>query len=421
MESTQYLRLLRRNWMVFVAAICLGVFGGYLAYMASPAQYRSTVVFYVESVPASTSATDAYQAELLSQARAQVYQQLPDSQTIAQQLGALPGVGLPTAAVQSEIAATAPAGNSLIQVTVTDKNQARATAIALGLERILPPYVTGLQSSAGQPASTSLHALGGSVNPAPKVAPSRGLDLGLGLLLGLVLGLLASVIRERNDRRIRDEGDVRRVVGSMPVGFSSLQRRDSANQRQLLDPLSAPVMAAVTSRRPIAVMPLGRADRAAPHITQFAGGFAAGGQHVTILDADVLEHWVSQAADMTGGPGLTDILDGNGTIASSARRFRQPGLQVVPAGSNPSGLPMRSREPRMAEVLAASHRYSDLVLLVTPSLLSRSAVVWPANAGVDVILFVERYRTSIDSLSAATQILEAVNARLVGIALFSGA
>jgi hypothetical protein len=81
---------------------------------------------------------------------------------------------------------------------------------------------------------------------------------------------------------------------------------------------------------------------------------------------------------------------------------------------------MRSGEPRMAEVLAASRRYADLVLLVTPPLLSRSAVVWPTNACIDVILFVERHRCSKDSLRAAAQVLEAVKATIAGIVLFSG-
>src|SRR5207249_9105252 len=137
-ESTQYFRLLRRNWLIFVSVICVGVGGAYLAYLITPAQYRSTVVFYVESAPTSTSAADAYQAELLSQARAQTYQELPNSENVAQQLGKLPGVGLPTAKLQSEIVttvpagvATAPAGSALIQVTVTDPSQRRATGIAL--------------------------------------------------------------------------------------------------------------------------------------------------------------------------------------------------------------------------------------------------------------------------------------------------
>ena len=82
---------------------------------------------------------------------------------------------------------------------------------------------------------------------------------------------------------------------------------------------------------------------------------------------------------------------------------------------------MRSGEPQMAEVLLASRQYADLVMLVTPPLLSRSAVVWPAGACVDVIVFAERHRISKDSLRAAAQVMEAVNARLVGIVLFSGA
>jgi hypothetical protein len=75
----------------------------------------------------------------------------------------------------------------------------------------------------------------------------------------------------------------------------------------------------------------------------------------------------------------------------------------------------------MAEVLLVSRQYGDLVMLVTPPLLSRSAVVWPADARVDVILFVERHRISKDSLRAAAQVVEAVNASLVGTVLFSGA
>lgn len=420
MEGTQYLRLLRRNWLILVAAICIGVGGAYLVYRVSPAQYSSTVVFNVQSAPKSSSPSDIYEAELLSQVRAQTYRHLVNSESVAQQLARLPGVGLPAARLQSEIVATAPAGNTLIQVTVTDTDQRRATAILLGLERILPAEVVRLQSSAGQPVTTNLHVFAGPGGTAALVGPSRSLYLGLGLLAGLVLGLLASVVRERRDHKVRDEGDVRTVVGGTTVGFSSLpDRRDSESQRRLLDAFSAPVVTAVAHGRPIAVVPLGRADKAARHITQFAAGFARRGHHVTILDCDVLERRVSEAADMTDRPGLTEILEGNGSVANSARSFKQPGLRLVPAGANPSRLPMRSGEPRMAEVLAASRLDADLVLLATPPLLSSSAVVWPANAGVDVILFVERHQISRDSLRAALQVLEAVNARLVGIVLFA--
>src|SRR5207247_2792770 len=159
----------------------------------------------------------------------------------------------PTAKLQSEIVttvpagvATAPAGSALIQVTVTDPSQRRATGIVLGLERILPGYVASLQSSANQPVSTSLHIFDGSPNGAVRVAPSRSLYLGLGLFAGLVLGLLASVLRERHDHRVRDDGDVRAAVGGRTVGFSSLPRRqNSEKQRRLLDTFSAPVVAAV--------------------------------------------------------------------------------------------------------------------------------------------------------------------------------
>jgi tyrosine-protein kinase len=418
-EGTQYLRLLRRNWFILVAAILIGVCGSYLLYRSTPAQYRSTVVFNVVSAPNSKSPGDAYQAELLSLARTQIYRELPYSPNVAQQLGNLPGVGLSPAALQSEIVATT--RNTLIQFTVTDTSQGRATALALGLETVLPANVARLQSSAGQPVSTRLQVFGGPANAAAQVGPSRTLYLGLGLFAGLILGLLSSVVRERCDHHVRDEGDVRAVVGGTTVGFSSLSRRPASRKqhRLLLEKFSAPVMAAMANGRPIAVVPLGRADTAARHITEFGAGFAGRGQNVAILDCDVLEHWVSEAADMASGPGLTDILEGNGTVASSARRFRQPGLKVVPAGDNPFRSPMRSSEPRMADVLAASRQYADLVLLATPPLLSGRAVVWPVTATVDVILFVERHRMSSGSLRAAVQVLEAVNARLVGVVLFS--
>jgi tyrosine-protein kinase len=418
-EGTQYLRLLRRNWLIFVAAIFIGVGGGYLAYRHAPPQYRSTVVFYVQSVPKSSSPADVYQAELVSQARAQTYRLLPSSENVAQQVSSLPGVDVSAGEVQSGISATAPAGNALVQVTVTGDDQRRATAIALGLERVLPADVERLQSSAGQPVTTRLHVFAGPASMAGQVGPSRSLYLGLGLLAGLVLGLLASVLRERYDRRVRDDGDVRAVVGGTTVGFSLLTaRRDSESQRRLLDTLSAPVMAAVANTRPIAVVPLGRADKAALHIMQFAAGVAQRGEYVTVLDCDALEHRVSEAADMSNIPGLTDILNGNGTVGSSVRRFQQSGLKLVPAGTDQSRYPIRAGEPRMAEVLAASRRYGDLVLLATPPLLSGSVVVWPANACIDVILFVERRRITKDSLRAAAQVLEAVNARLVGVVLF---
>src|SRR5947207_8965185 len=141
-EARQYARLLRRNWLIFLVAVVLCVGVSLLAYRGAPGQYSSTVTFLVQSTPTSSEPSEVYQAELLSQARAQTYVKLATSEEMGRRLRS--GLGLPDSATypQNEIVATSDQGSVLITVGVTDESATRAEGLAQGVEQILPEYVS---------------------------------------------------------------------------------------------------------------------------------------------------------------------------------------------------------------------------------------------------------------------------------------
>ena len=85
MDLREYLRVLRRRWLLIVACLLLGTAIGALIIIRSTPQYASTARLFV-STPSSDANAQAYQGGLFSQQRVTAYADLIKGSTVAEKV-----------------------------------------------------------------------------------------------------------------------------------------------------------------------------------------------------------------------------------------------------------------------------------------------------------------------------------------------
>jgi capsular polysaccharide biosynthesis protein len=417
MQSGQYMRLLRRNWVQFAVAVVLAMIAAALLYANATPSYQSSVSFTVQSNARSSDPSQIYQAELLSQARTQTYLHLVSGPGLVERLQR--SLDLPIAQLQGHLAATSAPGSVLLTVAVTDQTSSGTSALSRALTTELPGYVQDLQVDDAQPV-TSLRVVA-APSPPRRVAPLRTHYAGLGLLGGLLGGLLLGVIRETRDHRVRDASDVRSVVGQAPVVVDLSRRWRSRSWKadaSTLIPLATVLTVASTTRRPLALVPLAPGSRSAWQMLHLGWQLTRTGEHVALVDADLEGQWVSGLATSRAAKGLVDLRDDD--------PFRRPVndsesflLQVVPAKVLKATLPGQIGLS-LAKLSGLLRDGTDIVLVATSSVLLRGWLAIPSDAPVDAVLLVERAKSSKQELRVAVDVLRELHTSVAAVVLFSG-
>ena len=417
MQSGQYVRLLRRNWVQFAVAVVLAMIAAAFLYANATPSYESSVSFTVQSNARSSDPSQIYQAELLSQARAETYLHLVSGQGVAERLQR--SLGLPIAQLQGHLAASSEPGSVLLTVTVTEQTSSRTNAVSKALTTELPGYVQDLEVDDAQPV-TSLRVVD-APSPPRRVAPLRSRYAGLGLLAGLLGGLLLGVIRETRDHRVRDATDVRSVVGQSPAVVDLSPRWRSRSLKadaSALIPLATVLTAASTTRRPLALVPLAPGSRAAWQMVHLGWQLTKSGEHVALVDADFQGQWVSGLATSRAAKALVDLLD-NDTLHGPVKDGRGVLLQVVPAKVLQETLP-RPAGLSLTKVSGLLRDKTDIVLVATSSVLLRGWLAIPSDGPVDAVLLVERAASSKQELRIAVDVLRELQTSVAAVVLYSG-
>src|SRR6476469_11122735 len=84
-DLNEYLRVLRRRWLLIVACLLLGTAIGALIIIRSTPQYAATARLFV-STPSTDANAQAYQGGLFSQQRVTAYADLIKGSTIAEKV-----------------------------------------------------------------------------------------------------------------------------------------------------------------------------------------------------------------------------------------------------------------------------------------------------------------------------------------------
>lgn len=425
MEGRLYLRLLRRHLGLIVAVLVLSIAVGAWLYALAAASFRGTLTFVVQSNPGSDVPSEVYQAELLSQARAQTYSSLVASQDVVTRLlPQLPG-GVTDVRVRHDLSATAAQGSVLLSISVTDRSRTVVRGILGGLVDQFPAYVTEQQGFETTPI-TSVN-LASHPGPVERVGPTRTRYFGLAVLAGLLLGFLAAILREMSNRRVRDLEDVRSAIGTRAVviDFPVRSRRRSQLERAPVQ-LSKLVVVAGMRRRPIMVVSTTPGKRAASHIVALGRRLATAEHRVVLVDFDVEGAFLSRMAEATRLPVIVRGLE------DSERRLARgdaPGLQVVPAevvrkqllSAAHKGPPTDPAASVLANLNEGLRPAADTVLVVVGDVLLRAHPGVRPDEPLDAIVLAERGRTTKEALSMTVEVLGQLGAYVGAVVLVHAA
>ncbi len=287
---------------------------------------------------------------------------------------------------------------------------------------------------------------GGGFTPPSSRTGRVALGVGVGLLLGLVLALLV----DRVDTRLRRRQDVEAAYGLSVVSeIPKLSRRDRRRHRvvTLTDPVSSAAEAYRSLRSALTLMrsrPLAngtwakeeepRGDNGpSPQVVlvtsaragegksttaaNLAVTLAETGKQVLLLDADFRSPSLHALLDVAPGPGLSDLLigDGDADLAQLARATNVGGVWLVTAGNANDfhgALPNR-----IAHRVAEARNAADVVVVdAAPLLVGNDSLDFMPF--VDSVVVVARSgRITADLAERASGLLARVRVPVLGIAL----
>ncbi len=429
MELSDYIRALRKNWVIILVATAVGL-GVAAAYSLTrtPVYESSSTVFV--STQTSGTVAELQQGSSFTQARINTYVGLVETPIVMNPVIAELGLGTTAEALGESVDASATLNSTLITITVRDTDAVGAAAIANALAASLSEAVPALEPAGDSGASAVKLSRVRDAQPAlTPSSPNVPLNLVLGALVGLVLGIGVAALRTLLDTRVRSGRDVEQVTSAPLIGAIAYDPK--AKERPLIvhaDPLSPRAESFRALRTNLQFLDMG--GRASFVITSsvtsegkstmtinLAIALADAGKRVALLDTDLRKPKVAEYLGIEGGAGLTDVLIGRALVSETMMPWGGRSLFVLPAGRIPPNPSELLGSAQMTHLLETLERDFDVVLCDAPPLLPVTDAAILARATSGAIVAVAAGRTTRHQLTAAIEALQTVGAKVAGVVL----
>ena len=429
MELRDYVRVLRRRWlMIVLVTAALTALAGLATALQSP-QYASTARLFV-----STSQTDEgqlLQGGQFSAQRVKSYADLITSRELARRVIADTGIETTPAALVRQVSGEAVLDTVNLDLTVTDPDARRAQLLAQSYAEQLTDLVRELETPAGQTQApikaTIVDAASYSTDP---VAPRPRRNLVLGLALGLLLGLGLAVLREVLDTRVKSLDDVAEVSDAPTLGTivhdpgiaraplltqiaSHAPRAESfrvlRTNLQFLDVDSSHKVFVVTS----AVPEEGKTSTA----VNLAISLAQGGARTLLVGGDLRRPTAAERLDLDAAIGLTNILVGKVSAADATQLHADSGLAFIASGVVPPNPAELLQSRAMEDFLAWARSGFDIVIIDAPPLLPVTDAALLAAKADGALIVLSHGKVTRDQVRLSIDRLKQVDAQVAGLVL----
>lgn len=430
MEFSDYLRALRRNWIVIVAATILGLFSAAALSLAMKPVYTAETKLFV-AIQNSGSALELQQGNTFSQARVQSYVETAGTPAVLQPV--IDNLGLQTTAAElsKKVAASADLNTVIISISAQDTSPAQAAAIAQEVGTSLIGAIDRLESptkDGGSPVKLSV--VTPAVAPVDPSSPNTRLNLAIGLAVGAALGVALAMLRSSLDTKIRGESDLLRVTAAPVLGGISFD--SDATKKPLLTqaPPQSPRAEAFRQIRTNLQFAHVSHDSKAVLVTSSLPGegktttatnlaiaVAQSGQSVVLVDADLRRPRVDDYLGLDRNAGLTTALVGTADVNDLLQPWGEDELYVLTSGivpPNPSEL--LGSEAMKQLILRLEHAFDAVIIDAPPLLPVTDAAVLAQQVG-GVVLVIGASRVKIPDLQKSLNSLKMVQADLLGVVL----
>ncbi len=429
LDLRDYVRVLRKYWVLVVVASLVGLGAGAFLSLASTPQYKSTTRLWV-SVRADegTGVGDLTQGSNFVRQSVTSYVDVVTSALVMDEVAAQ--LGGNASELASRVSASSPANSVLIDISAVGEDPAATAELANVTGDAFSNAVMNVleRPSEGSPARVQIDTIQPAVAGSAPVSPNVTRNLALGLVGGLGSGVVLAVLLSLLDTRIRSRSDIRSITG-VPI-MGSIQDDPGARRRPLIiqeDPHSPRAEAYRALRtnlqflnvegdpRSFVVTSCGPGEGKTTTTVNLALALAETGARVAVVDGDLRKPKVSDYLGIEGAIGLTDILIGEATFEDTLQQWGLTSLFVLPAGTvppNPSEL-LGSRA--MMQVMDTLKSHFDYVLVDAPPVLVVTDAAVVAHSTSGVLMVSASGHTRKHDLGEAIELVDSVNARLLGI------
>jgi capsular exopolysaccharide synthesis family protein len=150
-------------------------------------------------------------------------------------------------------------------------------------------------------------------------------------------------------------------------------------------------------------------------ISNLALAIAQSGKNVLLIDADLRRPTIHQFFGVSQELGLSDVLNGDVDVVTAARPTLIPGLSLVTAGTEPQNPAELLASPSFEQLVAATRKEYDYVLIDSPPLLAVSDPCIVAKHADGLVLVIHTDKNTRATARQAHELLEAHGAHVLGV------
>ena len=429
MDIHDYARILRRNLVLIISLALIGVSGGALVALTTPARYTASTQLYVSVGTNGGTTSEMTQGTNFARQAVTTYVSVIPSAIVLDPVIEQLNLDESAEELAHRVSASAGLNTVVIDVTVNDPSPEQAARIANAIgESFTTVVAEQLEAPTGdRPSPVRIETLQPAQVPLSPSAPNMRLSLALGGLLGLAAGVGIAVLREVLDTRIRTVKDVEEITGAPTLGGIALDPQ--AKTRPLVvaaaarDPRAEAYRTLRTNVQFLAlgggpaayvVTSAGPSEGKSTTSANLAIAFAETGARVALLDGDLRKPKVADYFGIEGGLGLADVLVGRVAASDVIQRWGRGTLFLLPAGTVPPNPAELLGSQAMAKLMRELKAAFDVIIVDAPPtlLVTDAAVVSRHTNGAIVVAAAGS--TTKPRLASAVKNVEAVGSKVLG-------
>jgi len=283
----------------------------------------------------------------------------------------------------------------------------------------------------GELKTSNIRVIDDAERPRGAVKPRKALNLMLGILAGVTLGFGLAFFFEYLDSRIKSPDEVKGYLGLASLGMIPALGKNWDGKDPLINkgvpPNFAEAFRSIRTNilfsspdegsRTLVVTSTGPGEGKTMVSSNLAIGFAAGGQRVLLIDADMRRPRVHEPFNQDLEPGLSNVLVGNTKASEAVHKTAVPGLWVLTAGRTPPNPAELLGSKRFNEFVRSLGQHFDYVVIDCPPVMPVTDAVIAANSASGVIFVVGSEMTTREAAKTAIDQLTRGRTKLVGAIL----
>ncbi|WP_162795102.1 polysaccharide biosynthesis tyrosine autokinase [Nonomuraea lactucae] len=427
MDLLYYVRLARRNWLLILLSLVIGVTGAVTVTVNTPPKYVAATSMLVSGHDREGSLSTAYQAGMLSAQRVQSYATLLSSRRVVSQIAAPEDIRR----VQSSITAEVVPGTVLLRAAVTDTDPVRAAQLANTLGARFTELIDQIERPTPRSHSTiKITVVDEAEVPTVPVSPRPLFNLMFGVLIALLVALATLVLRDRLDTTVKSTHALQEMSKSSTLGIIGyerdarrhpliVRRKGRSSRAEAFRSLRTNLQFIGVDRQPKSLVITSCLPNEGKSSTSanLAITLVQAGWRVILVDGDLRRPRIPDYLGIEGGVGLTDVLIGRARLDEVVQAWGEPRMSVLPSGQIPPNPSELLASQGMRQLLGQLTDEYDMVIIDAPPLLPVTDAATLA-AVCDGTMLVARYgKTRQEHIERGTELLSSINARIVGTVL----